>query len=128
MNWSIVAAVAAGGAFGSAARYIITVLIQRLVGTGFPWWTISVNVFGSFVMGVIVTTIALRWSVGQAGQAFLMVGVLGGFTTFSAFSLDVVTLMERDTTLSAGGYIIGSVVMSIAALFFGMAATRAILA
>lgn len=128
MNWSIVAAVAAGGALGSAARYIATVLIQRLVGTAFPWWTMSVNVVGSFVMGVIVTTIALRWSVGQAGQAFLMVGVLGGFTTFSAFSLDVTTLMERDATLAAGGYVIGSVVMSIAALFMGMAATRALLA
>lgn len=128
MNWSIVAAVAAGGAFGSAARHIVTVLIQRMVGTGFPWWTMSVNVIGSFVMGAIVTTIALRWSIGQSGQAFLMVGVLGGFTTFSAFSLDVAALMERDATLAAGGYVIGSVVMSIAALFIGMAVTRAILA
>lgn len=128
MNWSIVAAVAAGGALGSAARYVVSVVMQRSIGTGFPWWTISVNVIGSFVMGLLVTAIALRWSMGQAGQAFLLVGVLGGFTTFSAFSLDVATLIERNATLAAGGYVLGSVVLSIAALFAGMATARGILA
>lgn len=127
MNWSIVAAVAAGGAIGSAARYLTTVLVQRLLGTGFPWWTMSVNVVGSFIMGLLVTAIALRWSVGQAGQAFLMVGVLGGFTTFSAFSLDVATLYERGMMTAAAGYAIGSVVLSIAALFAGMAVSRGVL-
>ena len=128
MNWTVVAAVAAGGAIGSAARYMVTVLVQRAFGAGFPWWTLSVNVVGSFVMGVLVTAIALRWSVGQTGQAFLMVGLLGGFTTFSAFSLDVATLVERNAVLSAGGYIAGSVVLSIGALFAGMAMARALLA
>lgn len=128
MNWTIVAAVAAGGAVGSVARYLVTVLVQRLLGVGFPWWTLSVNVIGSFVMGVLVSAIALRWSVGQTGQAFLMIGVLGGFTTFSAFSLDVATLVERNAVLSAGGYVIGSVVLSIGALFAGMAVTRTFLA
>ncbi|MGY8963718.1 MAG: fluoride efflux transporter FluC, partial [Rhodospirillales bacterium] len=83
MNWTFVAAVAAGGALGSASRYVITVMVQRAFGVGFPWWTLSVNVLGSFVMGVVVTAIALRWSAGQTVQAFLMIGVLGGFTTFS---------------------------------------------
>jgi CrcB protein len=128
MNWTVVAAVAAGGAVGSAARYIVTVLVQRTFGTGFPWWTMSVNVIGSFIMGVIVTSIALRWSVGQVGQAFLMIGILGGFTTFSAFSLDVATLVERNATATAGGYVLTSVVLSIGALFGGMALTRAVLA
>ena len=128
MNWTVVAAVAAGGAVGSAARYIVTVLVQRTFGTGFPWWTMSVNVIGSFIMGVIVTSIALRWSVGQVGQAFLMIGILGGFTTFSAFSLDVATLVERNATAAAGGYVLTSVVLSIGALFAGMALTRAVLA
>lgn len=128
MNWTVVAAVAAGGAIGSAARYIVTVLVQRTFGTGFPWWTMSVNVIGSFIMGVIVTSIALRWSVGQVGQAFLMIGILGGFTTFSAFSLDVATLVERNATATAGGYVLTSVVLSIGALFGGMALTRAVLA
>tara|TARA_B110000438_G_scaffold278281_1_gene301666 strand:+ start:1140 stop:1526 length:387 start_codon:yes stop_codon:yes gene_type:complete len=128
MNWTVLAAVAAGGAVGSAARYIVTVLIQRTFGTGFPWWTMSVNVTGSFIMGVIVTSIALRWSVGQVGQAFLMIGILGGFTTFSAFSLDVATLVERNATATAGGYVLTSVVLSIGALFGGMALTRAVLA
>ena len=128
MNWTVLAAVAAGGAVGSAARYIVTVLIQRTFGTGFPWWTMSVNVTGSFIMGVIVTSIALRWSVGQVGQAFLMIGILGGFTTFSAFSLDVATLVERNATATAGGYVLTSVGLSIGALFGGMALTRAVLA
>jgi len=128
MNWTVLAAVAAGGAVGSAARYIVTVLVQRTFGTGFPWWTMSVNVIGSFIMGVIVTSIALRWSVGQVGQAFLMIGILGGFTTFSAFSLDVATLVERNATAAAGGYVLTSVVLSIGALFAGMALTRAVLA
>lgn len=128
MNWTVLAAVAAGGAIGSAARYIVIVLIQRTFGTGFPWWTMSVNVTGSFIMGVIVTSIALRWPVGQVGQAFLMIGILGGFTTFSAFSLDVATLVERNATATAGGYVLTSVVLSIGALFGGMALTRAVLA
>ena len=128
MNWAVVAAVAAGGAFGSADRYLVSVLVQRLFGTAFPWRTLSVNVIGSFVMGVIITTIALRWSVGQVGQAFLVVGILGGFTTFSAFSLDVATMVERNANAAAGGYVLGSVVLSIGALFSGMAVTWIILA
>ncbi|MEQ8510820.1 MAG: fluoride efflux transporter CrcB [Rhodospirillaceae bacterium] len=127
MNWTVVASVAAGGAVGSALRYLTTVAVQRAFGTGFPVWTLSVNVLGAFVMGVLVSTIALKWSLGQLGQAFLMVGVLGGFTTFSAFSLDVVTLYERNQTLAAGGYILASVVLSIAALLAGMNLARAVL-
>ena len=101
--------------------------MQRAFGSGFPVWTLSVNVLGAFVIGVLVSTIALKWSLGQLGQAFLMVGVLGGFTTFSAFSLDVVTLYERNQTLAAGGYILASVVLSIAALLAGMNLARAVL-
>jgi CrcB protein len=128
MNWTVVGVVAAGGAIGSAARYLVTVLVQRAIGTGFPWWTLSVNVVGSFIMGVLVAAIALRWSICQTGQAFLMIGLLGGFTTFSAFSLDVATLIERNAVLSAGGYVAGSVVLSIGALFAGMAMARALFA
>ncbi len=128
MNWTIVAVAAAGGAIGSAARYILSVLIQRMFGTGFPWWTFSVNVIGCFVMGVLVEAIALRWSMGQTGQAFLTIGILGGFTTFSAFSLDVATLLERNAMMAAGGYVAGSVIFSIGALFAGMTLTRVVLA
>ena len=128
MNWTVVGVVAAGGAIGSAARFLVTVLVQRAIGTGFPWWTLSVNVVGSFIMGVLVAAIALRWSICQTGQAFLMIGLLGGFTTFSAFSLDVATLIERNAVLSAGGYVAGSVVLSIGALFAGMAMARALFA
>ena len=127
MNWSVVAAVAAGGAAGSAARYLVTILIQRLFGTAFPWWTLTVNVAGSLIMGLLVGAIALRWSIGQTGQAFLMIGLLGGFTTFSAFSLDVATLMERNAAGHAAAYVIASVVLSIGALFAGMALSRSLL-
>jgi len=128
MNWTVVAAIAAGGAAGSVARYAITVFFQRMYSTEFPWWTLSINVIGSFVLGVIVTTCALRWPVGHLGQAFLMVGLLGGFTTFSAFSLDVVTLVERNANVAAAGYIIGSLILSIAGLLSGIALTKALLA
>ena len=127
MNWTVVASVAAGGAVGSALRYLTTVAVQRAFGTGFPIWTLSVNVLGSFLMGILVSSIALKWSLGQVGQAFLMIGVLGGFTTFSAFSLDVVTLYERNQTVAAGGYVVASVGLSIAALFAGMSLTRVVL-
>lgn len=127
MNWSVVAAVAAGGAAGSAARYLVTILTQRLFGTAFPWWTLTVNVAGSLIMGLLVGAIALRWSIGQTGQAFLMIGLLGGFTTFSAFSLDVATLMERNDAGHAAAYVIASVVLSIGALFAGMALSRSLL-
>lgn len=127
MNWTVVAAVAAGGAIGSASRYVVTVMVQRTFGVGFPWWTVSVNVAGSFVMGVVITAIALKWSAGQTVQAFLMVGVLGGFTTFSAFSLDVVRLIERDAVALAGGYALGSVVFSIVGLYAGITFARALL-
>ena len=127
MNWTVVAAVAAGGALGSASRYVVTVMVQRTFGVSFPWWTMSVNVIGSFVMGVAVTAIALRWSAGQTVQAFLMVGVLGGFTTFSAFSLDVATLIERNAVALAGGYALGSVVFSIVGLYAGITFARTLL-
>ncbi len=127
MNWTVIASVAAGGAVGSALRYLTSIAVQRAFGTGFPIWTLSVNVLGSFLMGMLVSAIALKWSLGQVGQAFLMIGVLGGFTTFSAFSLDVVTLYERNQTFAAGGYVVASVVLSIAALFAGMSLTRMVL-
>ena len=115
--------VAIGGALGSAARYLVNVTAMRLLGPGFPWATVAVNVAGSFLMGVLVVALAHRDAMRLA--PFLMTGVLGGFTTFSAFSLDALTLWERGQTGLAAAYVAGSVAVSLAAIVAGMAVTRA---
>lgn len=115
--------VAIGGALGAAARYLTNVGAMRLLGPGFPWATVAVNVAGSFLMGVLVVALAHRDAMRLA--PFLMTGVLGGFTTFSAFSLDALTLWERGQTGLAAAYVAGSVAVSLAAIVAGMAVTRA---
>lgn len=118
--------VAFGGAIGASARYLASVAAMRLVGPGFPWATAAVNVLGSFLMGVLVVVLAHRDATRLA--PFLMTGVLGGFTTFSAFSLDTLTLWERGQAGLAAAYVAGSVTLSLAAIVFGMAAMRAVFA
>ena len=110
--------VAAGGALGAAARYLVNVGVMRALGPGFPWATLAVNVAGSFLMGALVIWLARRG--GQHLAPFVMTGVLGGFTTFSAFSLDVATLWERGEAAAAADYAAGSVVLSVGALFAAM--------
>ncbi|WP_418595164.1 fluoride efflux transporter CrcB [Ponticoccus sp. (in: a-proteobacteria)] len=114
--------VAIGGALGASARYMTGVAMARLMGKGFPWGTLTVNVVGSFAMGALVVLLAHLG--GNRWAPLLMTGVLGGFTTFSAFSLDVVTLYERGQTGAAAGYVAVSVLASIAALFAGMSLAR----
>lgn len=116
--------VALGGAIGSAARYLVNLGATRAFGTGFPVATMTVNILGSFVMGALV--VALAQIGGQRFAPFLMTGILGGFTTFSAFSLDAVSLWERGQAVAAAGYVAGSVVLSLAALAAGMVAARGI--
>ena len=115
--------VAMGGALGSAARYLVNVTAMRLLGPGFPWATVAVNVAGSFLMGVLVVSLAHRDAMRLA--PFLMTGVLGGFTTFSAFSLDAVLLLERGEWGQAAAYVVASVALSIGACLFGLALMRA---
>ncbi|MBM3518038.1 MAG: fluoride efflux transporter CrcB [Alphaproteobacteria bacterium] len=124
----VVIAVAVGGALGSLARYFLATWVARWLGSGFPFGTLAVNVLGSFVMGVLVELMALRWGVGPVVRAFMTVGFLGGFTTFSAFSLDVALLVGRGTPALAAGYVAASVVASIAGLFAGILLLRAVLA
>jgi CrcB protein len=112
--------VALGGAIGASLRYLSGVAAMRLIGPGFPWATLFVNVAGSFAMGVLVVVLA---SHGNRLAPFLMTGVLGGFTTFSAFSLDAVSLWGRAPGLAAA-YVAGSVALSLAALVAGMAVAR----
>jgi len=120
--------VAAGGAIGAAARYGVNVWSGRLLGDAFPWHTVIVNVLGCFIMGLLVEAMALRLNVGNDMRAFLTTGILGGFTTFSAFSLDFALLVERKAFVPAGAYAAGSVLLSLAAVFAGLAVVRALAA
>jgi CrcB protein len=118
--------VALGGAIGAAGRYSVNVWSGRLVGTAFPWHTLTVNVLGCFIMGALVEVMALKLNVSNDIRAFLTTGILGGFTTFSAFSLDFALLVERKSYLAAGAYAAGSVVVSLAAVFVGLHLVRAL--
>ena len=118
--------VAAGGAIGAGLRWAaVRAATQAL--PGFPWGTVAVNVAGSAAMGLLAVLLMERVP-GAWGRwaPFLMTGVLGGFTTFSAFSLDAVYLVERGRLAAAGAYVAGSVGLSIAALLAGLAAGRAL--
>lgn len=119
--------VALGGALGASGRYLTGVWAARLLGHGFPYGTLIVNVVGCFLMGAIVEAAALKWSLSQEMRAFLTTGVLGGFTTFSAFALDLAVLYERKATGLATLYLGASVFLSIAALFAGLWLVRAVL-
>jgi CrcB protein len=118
--------VALGGAIGSAARYGVNIWSGRVLGTSFPWHTLAVNLIGCFAMGVIVELMALRLNVSNDTRAFLTTGILGGFTTFSAFSLDFALLAQRKAYAEAGAYAAGSVLLSLAAVFAGLHLVRAI--
>lgn len=122
------AAVAAGGVIGAVARYLVYVATGHLLGTGFPYGTLIVNVVGSFAMGVLVETLALVWSGPATIRLFAAVGILGSFTTFSTFSLDFVVLYERRAYGLCALYTIASVVLSIGALFAGLYLMRRLLA
>lgn len=124
----MILAVAAGGAIGSVARYLVMSQFATWFGLAFPWGTLAVNVIGAFIMGALVESFALAWSVGAETRAFLTVGILGGFTTFSAFSLDVVTLIERDQATMAAAYTAASVIFSVVALMAGLRVLRLVLA
>ena len=116
--------VAIGGAIGASLRHLVGILTLKIFGPGFPWGTITVNVLGSFVMGIIVELIARKFSASMEWRLFLMTGMLGGFTTFSSFSLDTAFLWERGEAAVAFGYVVASVVLSITALFAGLALVR----
>jgi fluoride exporter len=113
-----------GGGLGAALRHGMNLAIARLFGTGFPYATLIVNVSGSLVMGLIAGYFAFKVDGSQNWRLFLTTGVLGGYTTFSAFSLDVVLLWERHELGLAALYVGGSVVLSIAGLFAGLFLVR----
>jgi fluoride exporter len=113
--------VALGGALGSIARLGLSQAIYRVLGDGFPYGILAVNVLGSFVIGLVTALFMRRTDNNQALQFFMTTGFLGGFTTFSAFSLDVFRLLNGGQAGSAGLYVLTSVGLSIIAVFAGFA-------
>jgi len=127
MQVQVLAAVAAGGAVGAIGRYLVVSQVAAWAGHGFPYGTLTVNVLGSFAMGLLVELGALAWSPSQELRAFLTVGLLGAFTTFSAFSLETVLLYERGNLLLCAAYVIASVALSVGAFFLALQLVRAAL-
>lgn len=115
-----------GGGLGAALRHGINIVAARAFGTGFPYGTLIINVLGSLAMGLIAEYFALKAGLPQRMRLFLTTGILGGFTTFSAFSLEAALLYERGATLGAAIYVIASVVLAISALFAGLMIVRAL--
>jgi len=123
--------VAAGGALGAAARHLVNLAAFRLLGPGVPAGTLVVNILGSLLMGLLIGWLVARTTDPGGGQGlrlFLATGVLGGFTTFSAFSLDAVLLWERGAAAIALGYVALSVVGALAALGAGLWLARSLFA
>ncbi len=113
-----------GGGLGATLRHLINLTCARCMPPGFPWGTFIINVTGSTLMGLIAGYLAFKGEASQPWRLFLMTGVLGGYTTFSAYSLDAALLYERGELLLAALYVAGSVVLSIAGLFAGLALIR----
>ena len=115
-----------GGGIGAAIRHLVNLAVGRLAGTNFPFGIMAINITGSILMGLAAGYFAFKasaeWS--QSARLFVTTGLLGGYTTFSAFSLDAMLLYERGEVLTALVYVVGSVVLSILGLAFGLYAVR----
>jgi CrcB protein len=124
LTWKIAAMsyllVFVGGGLGATLRHLINLTCARFMGTGFPWGTFIINISGSTVMGLIAGYLAFKGEASQPWRLFLMTGILGGYTTFSAYSLDAALLYERGELGLSALYVIGSVVLSVGGLFAGL--------
>lgn len=132
LQWSHVLLVFLGGGLGSVLRYLVGIASLRLWGPDYPWsGTLTVNIVGSAVMGILAALLFSKYVPIEGRDTFrlfLMTGIVGGYTTFSAFSLDLYTLVERGDMVTALLYALGSVVLSLLALAAGLAAARALMA
>ena len=126
MQLGILLAVALGGALGSLLRYFVAGAVQSAAWPGFPWGIFVVNISGGFIMGLIVELSALKLHLTPEVRAFLTVGILGGYTTFSTFSLDSALLIQRGQWSAAAAYIVVSTLLSVLALFAGLWVVRAV--
>jgi len=117
-----------GAGLGGLMRHFLNLWITALANSGFPYGILAINVIGSTAMGLVAGWLSLRGEVLPDVRLFLATGILGGFTTFSAFSLDTALLMERGETLAAAAYVVGSVALSVLGLFLGLWAMRAMFA
>lgn len=118
--------VMAGGAVGSAGRYMLGRLVLTLYGPGFPWATLLANILGGLVMGLLAGVLARFINGGEQIRLLIGVGVLGGFTTFSSFSLETVLMLERGEVATGLAYVAASVIGAIAALWAGLLIVRSI--
>jgi CrcB protein len=118
--------VLAGGALGSSARYAVAIWSAGRWGAAFPWGTLIVNVAGSFLIWLIANLADEAGSIGSDGRVFLVVGILGGFTTFSSFSLETLRLIEDRQPMTALWNILGNVLLAFTAVSLGIAAGRAL--
>ena len=125
MNIQFILAVAIGGSLGSVMRYLVGIGSARVFGSDFPWGTLIINVTGSFLIGIFAAMFLTRWNLPQAARLFLTVGICGGYTTFSTFSLDAWYLIERGQTWASAAYMIASVVLSVGALIAAIQMVRA---
>ena len=125
MDLRSIAFVFVGGGLGAVARFLIATLAVQRFGTAFPWGTLVINVLGSFLIGIVIALAGVRL-VSPDARLFLAVGVLGGFTTFSTFSYDTLTLINDGAVLQASLYAAGSVIAGLLAAFIGVALVRAI--
>lgn len=117
-------AVFLGAGIGGALRHAVNLAALKLLGSGFPFGTVAVNIIGCFIMGVAIAWFALKTDPGQMWRLFLTTGILGGFTTFSAFSLDAALLIERGAYVMASAYILTSLIASVGGLFIGLLLVR----
>ena len=120
--------IAVGGGSGAVCRHLISLVGLRLMGSGFPWGTLCANVLGSLMMGLFIEVLAQRLNASSELRYLIATGFLGGFTTFSSFSLDVAVLWERGEPVTTILYVLLSLILSVGGLFAGLNVMRHVLA
>lgn len=121
-----VLAIAGAGAVGALARFAVATWVYGLLGRGFPWGTLAVNVVGSFLMGLLAVLLVERWLIAPELRAALLVGFLGAFTTFSTFSLETLSLVENGEGLRALANVVASLLLCLLACWAGILTARAL--
>lgn len=126
-DWRLLTAILVGGGIGSVARYLVTLVVTQKLGPGFPWATLLINVAGSVIIGVVFEMSQTRMlGMSPLARVFLMTGVLGGFTTFSTYSLDIVTLASERAFFLAAAYAVGSVLSGFIGAYAGIVFVRSL--